>query len=305
MGKLNSFAGSLLLAIFLAGCGTSKPGIPFTATTPAPQLQPTATLTPNPTNTQSLTPTFTPQPAPLSFSAKRIMRIGMGRAQKIVWASQGEPIVIASTIGLYIYNKSLKQVRLIETGAYIWDMSLHPSGQIVATADDVVENQNIRLWDVTTGQLLQTLEGHPRKVVSVDFSPDGSLLASGSADGSVRIWDVKTGRLIQKLEWKYETIPLEVWRVRFSPDGKLLASGGGDNIIRLWEVKTGKLLYTLSRHTNTVSSIEFSPDGQLLASAGGDDFIQLWEITTGKPQRTLSGNFVGVGSSCPRNHFST
>jgi len=42
-------------------------------------------------------------------------------------------------------------------------------------------------------RLVATLTGHEDEVNSVDYSPDGQYLASGSLDGTVRIWDTRTG----------------------------------------------------------------------------------------------------------------
>lgn len=56
-------------------------------------------------------------------------------------------------------------------------------------------------------RLLRTLEGHTRGVVSVKFSPDGSLLASASADKTVRLWNTQTGEAVRTLEG-HEQVPL-------------------------------------------------------------------------------------------------
>ena len=48
----------------------------------------------------------------------------------------------------------------------------------------------VRLWDVGTGQLKATLEGHTSYIFSVVFSPDGTTLASGSYDGTIWLWDM-------------------------------------------------------------------------------------------------------------------
>ena len=84
------------------------------------------------------------------------------------------------------------------------------------------------------------LEGHEGTVYSVSFSPDGSLLASGSygsGTNTIRLWDVATGQEITTLTENW----YDVSSVSFSPDGSLLASGGEDRIIRLWEIPTTRV----------------------------------------------------------------
>ncbi|CAK94244.1 unnamed protein product (macronuclear) [Paramecium tetraurelia] len=98
----------------------------------------------------------------------------------------------------------------------------------------VGSDMSIRLWDVKTGQQMFKLEGHERYVNSVCFSPDGTTLASGSADHSIRLWDVNSGQQMFKLEGHEKCVN----SVCFSSDGTTLASGSDDHSIRLWDVKT-------------------------------------------------------------------
>jgi hypothetical protein len=137
-----------------------------------------------------------------------------------------------------------------------------------------------------------TLTGHTDVVTSVAFSPDGRLLASGSADKTIKLWEVASGSLVRTLSGHTNYVK----SVAFSPDGRLLASGSADKTIKLWEVASGSLVRTLSGHTDYVTSVAFSPDGWLLASGSHDHTIKLWEVASGSLVRTLSGHTSYVTS---------
>jgi WD40 repeat protein/subtilase family serine protease len=134
--------------------------------------------------------------------------------------------------------------------------------------------------------------GHTHSVNSVAFSPDGSLIASGSWDDTIKLWRVSDGALVRTLtghtDWVYS--------VAFSPDGSLIASGSRDATIKLWRVSDGALVATLRGHTWHVFSVAFSPDGSLIASGGSDLTIRLWRVSDGALVRTLRGHTGYVNS---------
>jgi WD40 repeat protein len=152
-------------------------------------------------------------------------------------------------------------------------LAFAPDGKILALVNSARE---LLLMDLTTGKELRRWVCQKQYVTSLDFSRDGTLLAS--AGGAVRIWDVATGKELRQLGVGEEGIGV----VRFSPDQKTLATCDNGKAVRLWDVETGKELRRYSGHTATVSAVAFSPDGKVLASTGGDEAVKLWDVATGK-----------------------
>jgi WD40 repeat protein len=76
---------------------------------------------------------------------------------------------------------------------------------------------------------LQTLEGHTSRVSSINWSPDGSRLASSSNDDTVRIWDPATGQSVSTLEGHSGSVRSIAW----SPDGSRLVSVSNDTTVRI------------------------------------------------------------------------
>ncbi len=119
------------------------------------------------------------------------------------------------------------------------------------------------------------LKGHLDKVYSVVFGPDGTRLASGSADGTVRLWEDGTTTQI------LYTTP-NVYGLAFSSDGTQIATGTRDGVIRLWDVATGIAFNAISGHLGGAYGIAFSCDGDCLVSSGGDSAIRVLEIPSGE-----------------------
>ncbi|MCC3408438.1 MAG: WD40 repeat domain-containing protein [Microcoleus sp. PH2017_10_PVI_O_A] len=145
---------------------------------------------------------------------------------------------------------------------------------------------------VLEGRERNRLEKDSSWARSVNFSPDGKTLASGSGDNTIKLWDVTTGQEISTL--KGHSNPVS--SVNFSPDGKTLASGSGDNTIKLWDASLGKEIHTFKGHSSSVSSVNFSPDGKTLASGSGDNTIKLWDASIGKEIHTFKGHSSSVSS---------
>ncbi|MEJ6481347.1 NB-ARC domain-containing protein [Nostoc punctiforme UO1] len=129
-------------------------------------------------------------------------------------------------------------------------------------------------------------------ILSVAFSPNGKLLATGDADGDAHLWQVEDGKRLFTCSGHKSWVR----SVAFSPNSQILASGSEDQTVKLWDVQTGKCLNTLQGHTSWIWSVGFSPDGQILASGSEDQTVKLWDVQTGKYLNTLQGHTSWVRS---------
>ncbi|BAY69094.1 NACHT domain-containing protein [Anabaena sp. FACHB-709] len=115
-------------------------------------------------------------------------------------------------------------------------------------------------------------------VLTVAFSPDGKLFATGDSGGIVRFWEAATGKELLTCKGHNSWVN----SVGFSQDGKMLASGSDDQTVRLWDISSGQCLKTFKGHTSRVRSVVFSPNSLMLASGSSDQTVRLWDISSGE-----------------------
>lgn len=147
----------------------------------------------------------------------------------------------------------------------------------------------LNLWDSDTGELIHSLTAHAGSVASVEFSPDGTRMASVGNDDLVIIWDAISGRDIITLRGH----EANVVDVAFSPDGNQIATASGDGTIRLWEAspledeKDEQPLVDYREHVGRVMAIGFSPDGRKIVSGSVKGEVHVWDAATGATLRRL------------------
>lgn len=152
-----------------------------------------------------------------------------------------------------------------------WTLAFSPDGTTLASGSD---DHLVKIWDVSTKKLLQTLQQHDSLVTSVAFSPSGDLLATAGYDRKVILWDTHTYQPLHIMKGHKGSIR----GIAFSPDGRWLASTGRDGIVNIWNCATGELKKGFHGHGDVVHCIKFSPDGRQLACGDNDQQAILWDL---------------------------
>jgi WD40 repeat protein len=136
-------------------------------------------------------------------------------------------------------------------------------------------------------RLTAVLLAAPSGVNSLEFSPDGKLLATAYGNGTVRLWDSATSQPVGSPLQTGIGSQGSVNAVAFGPGGSLLAAAYADGTVRLWDPGTSQLHSPVLRITDSQSSanaVAFSPDGKLLATAYGNGTVRLWDLATSQPE---------------------
>jgi WD40 repeat protein len=89
-------------------------------------------------------------------------------------------------------------------------------------------DHSAKVWDAETGHEIVTFTGHPEKVTSATFSPDGKHVASSGADGMTRLWDVSTAAELAVFEG--QSVPA------FDRNGMRLVWAGSDFTVNIWKL---------------------------------------------------------------------
>lgn len=145
----------------------------------------------------------------------------------------------------------------------------------------------VKLWDVSAGKLLDTLEARSEsRVFSVAFDPSGGTLASAGFRCSPNLWETASGE-VRSLSLPWDSV---VNCVAFDPTGRTLATGDDEYSVKLWDVASGEVVRTLSGHNGIVFGVAFDPTGRTLASGSTDRTVKVWEAGSGNLLRTLEAH---------------
>lgn len=157
--------------------------------------------------------------------------------------------------------------------------ALSPDSQVLVTTG---EDWNVKLWNIMTGQVIQTLIGHVADVKCVAYELDGKRLASGSFDGITNVWETING----SLEFSLVDPGSNISAISFSKTGNLIATAVGSGgafpaRIKLWDVNKRIIKLVIDEGSEGINNVIFSATDEFIFSGGKDGKIKVWNACTG------------------------
>ncbi|KAK9375039.1 quinon protein alcohol dehydrogenase-like superfamily [Lipomyces chichibuensis] len=215
--------------------------------------------------------------------------------RSLALSSDDKMLATASNGSLKVWNvKTTNCIRTFDCG-YALCSTFLPGDSILVVG---TKSGQIEMFDVASSALLDTIDAHDGALWSLQVSPDGKSLVTGSADKSVKFWNFRivqeeipgTRRTTPRMKLQHtRTLELtdDVLSLRQSPDGKYIAVSLLDNTIKVFFVDTLKFFLNLYGHKLPVLSMDISHDSKLLVSCSADKNIKIWGLDFGDCHRSI------------------
>jgi WD40 repeat protein len=176
----------------------------------------------------------------------------------------------------------------IEKNHGVREATLTRNAELLATGD--LEGV-ISIWRASDGSRIQRIAAHADGIIGLQFSPDGTQLASISRDTNLKLWSTTNwSNLLTKtnVAARFGTKAA----LAFSPDNALLVVGlEGVSNLGILRVADFELLNRVQGHSNGVNAAAFSPDGKVFVTGGGfrglDTTVRIWDAGTQTLLKTI------------------
>lgn len=215
-----------------------------------------------------------------------ITEYGFMETFNVAWSSDGTRFATISPRGyvkIWTLNKEWPAAPEVLDAPDPNNLAFSPDDRLIITTgwDD-----EARVYDGTTYQLITTLTGFDDPTNAAAFSPDGQYVAVGSYDMTVQVFDTTTWARIASLPNYNYTYAKP--NIAFSPDGTTLAYPNRASGITLWNVAEQSLIETTTDLFGGGESLAWSPDSQLIAVGMYSGEIVVWDAANAQPLITLN-----------------
>lgn len=171
-------------------------------------------------------------------------------------------------------------------------LDVDPSERLLATGGgDPSRSGELMIWNISDGSLVQSIDAaHGDTVLDVSFSPDGRILASGSADRMIKLWDVESGALLKTLEGHTHHVNAIAWNVNRHE----LATGSADATVKIWDIDSGQATKTMSGLKSEVTDLVFIGRDDRIGIVCGDGQFRVYRTDNGAQETNakLTGGYL-------------
>jgi WD40 repeat protein len=193
----------------------------------------------------------------------------------LTFVSCGRVLTIATgqgSINFYDVDKGTFQDDITSEPSPVVALAVTRDRKYLASA----ANNTISLWSLPDRKLIRKLAGHSDAILTLDFSPDGLLLASGGRDRTIRLWMIPDGQ--ERCLSPGHHGPVHA--VCMLPSHSLIASAGQDGTLRIWNWQTRLQVSQLVTSDHPLTSIACSSDGKMIAAGEESGIIYLLNRVT-------------------------
>ncbi|MGB5559750.1 MAG: c-type cytochrome [Paracoccaceae bacterium] len=199
-----------------------------------------------------------------------------GPVMAVAVSKDGSQLLTASfdySVGLWTIAEPTQPIWLEGHRAAVSSVVFLPNGDAASGGDDYA----VILWDLSNHSAIRRLLGHQGKIAAVQPSPDGTLLASASWDGTVRLWSIETGQAVAVLRGHDGGVNDVAW----AANGQQLFSASYDGTIVEWDARTFQPARSLVRHGFGINRIVIDEAGDWLAYGAVDGGTRVIDLHSG------------------------
>ena len=128
-------------------------------------------------------------------------------------------------------------------------------------------------WELASGRLLRSLEGHAGWVLAVAVTPDGAQVVSGAAN-----------RILM-------------------PDSAQVVSGATNKPLKIWDLASGRLLCSPDGHTEEVTDLVVTPDGKQVFVSIPGGALKVWDLATGGYKTLFQNPWSSINALAANGHW--